>query len=745
MSTPILIGGRLASDIAGVIDQSKITESIADGIKLLKDIKFDSKKLSEDTDSFVGNWIAAILGAYGVPEDKARALLKLWQGPLEGVPVLGTVLKSGAGLFSVAWLLIEVLKSPATIVKLGIDKVLQPNVGAIGDIINLDYQGFDKADTLNWANEAGFNKRWFELLKTANRTRLDINNVQRLYNTGIISKDFYRQEIKSLGFTRQEDVEFSHKLGKGLLSEADLFTAFRRGLLLKYKGFSDDSESPIQTIIGTKTDSEALDEYIRGLGYVGMEKEILKELSLNILSFNEIVEAKRRNLIDDKNASERFKKLGYSDDDSKILQNFYFNFLDPNTLTTLLFRGKTSQDEVIRQLQGMGLRRQDALQYIESQKLMLTPSDTIRAGVREAFTPEIAEKFGQYQDIPKPWLEYMAKVGYFENEARLLWAAHWDLPAAGQMFDMFHRGIIDNDELNKGLRALDVMPFWRDKLIQTTYELIPRRSLALLVNQGLLNFKETIERYKKLGYNPQDSLLFTQSLFKERDEALTLPARTEAVNAYIRNDITAQELKNDLISLGFTGDKLEYYLMEAEYRRLAAIKTYTLDADKEVEKQAKDLSKAEILKIYRSGLITKDEAKIYLTETGYGSDAIDWLLKYEDYKKIGERRQLLADNIEKRVKAGVINFDETTRQLIDAGFAEIEARNFTDTWKVEIETKLALQSIPTKEPTKADIEKWFKLGIIDTETWVSKMFGLGYAEDDILFYLYEINTELEGG
>ncbi|GAH93918.1 unnamed protein product, partial [marine sediment metagenome] len=41
---------------------------------------------------------------------------------------------------------------------------------------------------------------------------------------------------------------------------------------------------------------------------------------------------------------------------------------------------------------------------------------------------------------------------------------HWSLPSPSQGFEMLHRGVIDEAELNMLLRALDIMPFWREKL-----------------------------------------------------------------------------------------------------------------------------------------------------------------------------------------------------------------------------------------------------------------------------------------
>ncbi|GAI76698.1 unnamed protein product, partial [marine sediment metagenome] len=96
-------------------------------------------------------------------------------------------------------------------------------------------------------------------------------------------------------------------------------------------------------------------------------------------------------------------------------------------------------------------------------------ADIITMAVREAFTPAIAERFGQYQDFPPDFAKYAAMKGLDEDWAKRYWAAHWNLPSPQQGFQMLHRGVIDEGELDMLMRAQDIMPFWRDKLIQIAY------------------------------------------------------------------------------------------------------------------------------------------------------------------------------------------------------------------------------------------------------------------------------------
>ncbi|GAI22279.1 unnamed protein product, partial [marine sediment metagenome] len=96
-------------------------------------------------------------------------------------------------------------------------------------------------------------------------------------------------------------------------------------------------------------------------------------------------------------------------------------------------------------------------------------ADIITMAVREAFSPAIAERFGQYEDFPPDFERYASMKGLTPEWSKRYWAAHWSLPSPQQGFEMLHRGIINEDELRMLMRALDIMPFWRDKLMQMSY------------------------------------------------------------------------------------------------------------------------------------------------------------------------------------------------------------------------------------------------------------------------------------
>jgi hypothetical protein len=157
--------------------------------------------------------------------------------------------------------------------------------------------------------------------------------------------------------------------------------------------------------------------------------------------------------------------------------------------------------------------------------------------VREAFTPAIAARFGQYEDLPPDFVEWVGKKGLSKEWASRYWAAHWSLPSPQQGFEMLHRGVIGIDDVNMLMRALDIMPFWRDKLIQIAYRPLSRVDVRRMFALGVLNVSGVRRAYTDIGYNDYNADLMTQFTIKytegikERAEAATIKAEARVEEA----------------------------------------------------------------------------------------------------------------------------------------------------------------------------------------------------------------------
>ncbi|GAH19953.1 unnamed protein product, partial [marine sediment metagenome] len=177
-------------------------------------------------------------------------------------------------------------------------------------------------------------------------------------------------------------------------------------------------------------------------------------------------------------------------------------------------------------------------------------ADIITMAVREAFTPEIAAKFGQYEDYPPDLETWAMKKGLSKEWSQRYWAAHWSLPSPLQGFEMLHRGVINEGELNMLLRALDVMPFWRDKLTQIAYRRLTRVDIRRMYKQGVLDEKEVYESYLQHGYNPENAERMSEFTIRQTLATLSKFTSGDIIKAFASRMITNSEAISLLGDIG---------------------------------------------------------------------------------------------------------------------------------------------------------------------------------------------------
>jgi hypothetical protein len=280
----------------------------------------------------------------------------------------------------------------------------------------------------------------------------------------------------------------------------------------------------------------------------------------------------------------------------KIVKSFR---LDPGSVMAAWRRDPAKYAGLLGDLRDLGWSPDRIETLKEITKIIPGVQDLVRMSVREAFSPEIAEKFGQYQDPPTavyPWAE---KLGLSKEWVDRYWAAHWELPGANQGFELLHRGIITEDELKLLLRALDVMPFWRDKLIKLSWNIPTRVDVRRFYDLRTIDEKRLREIYTGMGYHGQDLedyVLWTK-IFVDLPDLIT-----RFKNGWLSLD----DLRAAIRKLG---------LSETQTEEL--IQTKVKAAASEKLAKDKDLTAAEIIKGVKKVVITQEEGLELLQDLGY--------------------------------------------------------------------------------------------------------------------------------
>jgi len=374
---------------------------------------------------------------------------------------------------------------------------------------------------------------------------------------------------------------------------------------------------------------------------------------------------------------------GYGTEARAALINAIRPLLEPNELRQLLLRGRIDGNEFDRRMYRLGYTARDVPLFKSLHEVIPNIPDLIRMAVREAFTPEIAEKFGQYANLPEAAAAEAAKLGLTHTWFERYWAAHWDLPSINQGFEMFQRTVERStdpvaDALNLGqgksvqnvigrrtldllLRAQDVMPFWRDKLPAIAYHPLTRVDVRRMFALGVLDRPGVKRAYLDLGYNDANAELMTQ--FTEK---------------------------------------------------------YQTASDRE-------LTKGDIVGSLRAGVIERAEAEDLLELLEYGEDEIAFLLDAEDAKKASQGRDLTVGQYKLLYYQSTPPHTDISAALAELGFDAKEIAALFSLWELARPAR-------DRRPSLADIKTFRKKGIISPEEWAVEMAGLGFADRYIAMY-----------
>lgn len=430
--------------------------------------------------------------------------------------------------------------------------------------------------------------------------------------------------------------------------------------------------------------------------------------------------------------SKELAKHGLSDERIKVLLEAAIPLLSPGSIQLAYLRKLITEQQHDNNLQQYGYDNEQIALFKNLYYQLPPIQDLIRFAVREVFSPEIANKFGQYEDYPELLTDKAAEQGLSEEAAKWYWAAHWELPSAGQGFEMFQRSIIDKPTLEMLLRSLDVMPFWREKLIQLSYNPLTRVDVRRMYQLGVINREQVYRSYLDVGYSPTNAELMTQftvtyEAVSSSDGHLEVRQLTRSVieAAFKRGVITESEALSRLINIGYIPNDASLLINIAKYNNV-------VDNTPDVRLDMRNKTASLIKDSYGRRLIPKQEALSRLESLGYS--------QYEALQEI----QMLDLAYVTKIKSVVTAYVKTaySERTIEKNQAVAALNAFSivgaeqDQLFAELEI---LKDLRDKKPTYAQFKQLLAVGIITNEQFYEEILGLGFA-DKYADWLYQLET-----
>lgn len=299
-------------------------------------------------------------------------------------------------------------------------------------------------------------------------------------------------------------------------------------------------------------------------------------------------------------------------------------------------------------------------------KIIPPVNDIILMAVREVFSPEIVQRFGQLEGLPGEFVSWAKKQGLSEFWAGNYWAAHWNLPSVLQGFEMLHRRVIEQPDLELLMRALDIMPFWRDKLIDISYRPLTRVDVRRMFGLGVLNEQGVFEAYLDHGYSESNAKRMTEFTIKfvmDKEKDLS---KTDIINLFKKYALTRPDASNMLISIGYSEVEADLLLTKAEFEMY---QKYKNDQIKYIEKA------------YVAGKISESEANTKLGKLDLPAAEQNYLMTTWELAKDSKVKVLTLENLKAFFAGEIITEAELKSELTELGYNTVDRDRFVTLFK----------------------------------------------------------------
>jgi len=339
-------------------------------------------------------------------------------------------------------------------------------------------------------------------------------------------------------------------------------------------------------------------------------------------------------------------------------------------------------------------------------------SDLIRWAVRHAFDTDIVEEFHYLDEVPtqlyaladaqglggKTGVKYPEgkdnKGGKLPaHEAKwfdMEWVAHWILPSTGQGYEMLHRlydksrfgpsPLVDKDtgfdieHLKLLLRAQDIPPYWRDRLIAISYSCMSRRDIAGLYKTKVFAQKDVYHAYRCMGYNDENAWALTRYLDVKQNET-TVAKHQRKAEQWVCKSFTLGTIGYDdaIAQLKLVGIDQQ----EAE----ASVKECVLNRSIKTAETTLKHTRVQVLK----GIISFDEARKLLQAIGFTPDMVDYYLQQFRLDLTESRKHVSASEAHKLYQLGIIDDRQVFDRLVTLGYEANDATTILTLWTRELQ------------------------------------------------------------
>jgi len=404
--------------------------------------------------------------------------------------------------------------------------------------------------------------------------------------------------------------------------------------------------------------TDEFETFLRRLGFAFDVTEKIKDSMRPLLDLTTVTTLWQRGHLSTDEATKELVARGYDEDRANKILTSSLRLISPDMIRMLYLRGEIDESTHDKLLASHGFPDEHIAYAKKLYEIIPPVSDIITMAVREAFSPEIAERFGQYEDFPEEFAEWAEKQGLTREWALRYWAAHWALPSVMQGYEMLHRGIITEEELKLLMRALDIMPFWRDKLIQMSYSPFTRVDVRRMYRDGVIDREDVKRTYLDLGYDDWHAEKLTEWTITEALSEERKLCRSLIEGLYRRRIFTREEAKEALIAVKYREEVAEAILAKVDY---------------DIEYKYKNRIISAVKKQYIRGIIDENQAITKLGRANLLATEIEQLIYEWQLEKEAQIRWLTPGEIKSLARKKIISRSTFLDKMTQIGYTRDDA------------------------------------------------------------------------
>ena len=402
---------------------------------------------------------------------------------------------------------------------------------------------------------------------------------------------------------------------------------------------------------------------------------------------------------------------------------------DPNTIIRLYLRDYAvdgAPKQFFNDLRDNGWDEDRINALVELGNIIPPLADMVRFADFSAFDEEVIEKWRKYYDAPDWIKKPFSLLGVTDEWANKYWFSHYTQPGRYELGELHRRNLISDEEVKLSYRTMAYSEYWQDLLLKLVREVPTRVDVRRWWDMGTIDEDRLREIYHAHGYYDQDLedyVLWTK----------VYVAFPDLISRYKNGWVTETEVKDTLTGYGMPEDRM-LELWQTKFKKAVSVERVVKE---------RDLTKSEIYRGVKKGVITRSEGMAFLQDMNYDEYEAWFILAInvpEDTEdKAVKYRDLTKTDVLKALKKKVITEAGALDRLLTLRYSPDDAELIL---RIYIASIAPPPDIELRQESKADIIKAVKKGLIAHEDGYLRLLDIGFSEDASTFIL-SVHVEVE--